>query len=90
MGLKAQPQYIPDAELNHQSIKIQMVEEVEEDHYTPSQNPGEEDMKDNLEVKMTFVRDGKGFINTPGPQIHQQISSMIGDESKKHQSTPDG
>jgi hypothetical protein len=66
------------------------VDEVEEDHYTPSQNPGEEDMKENLDVKMTFVRDGKGLIKTPGPQIQQQISSIIGDESKNHLSTPDG
>lgn len=44
IGLKQQPQHIPDAEVNHQSIKIQMVEEVEEDHYTPSQNPGDEDI----------------------------------------------
>jgi hypothetical protein len=66
-----------------------MVEEAEEDHYTPSQNPGDEDMKDNLEVKMTFVREGKGVIKSPAPLIQQQISSNIGDESKKHLSMPD-
>jgi hypothetical protein len=44
IGVKQHPQHIPDAEVNNQSIKIQMVEEVEEDHYTPSQNPGDEDI----------------------------------------------
>lgn len=35
-------------------------EDEEEDHYTPSQNPGDEDMKDNLELKMKFAIEGRG------------------------------
>ena len=55
-----------------------------EEIHSESQNPDDEDVKNNLGSKMKFVFNGNPGFNNFSPNIQQEILSRVAINSKEH------